>query len=91
MIIVSDVSLLNRDAWMQNQSTLQVDLSAVEHNCFAIRSHIGTNCKFCAVVKADGYGLGAVRIGSKLSNHANMLAVYSADEAGALLSAGIQS
>jgi alanine racemase len=76
---------------MRNQSTLQVDLSSVAHNCRAIRSHIGSKCKFCAVVKADGYGLGAIRLSSTLSQHADMLAVYSADEAGTLLAAGIRS
>jgi alanine racemase len=76
---------------IHNQSTLQVDLSAVEQNCVAIRSHIGKECKFCAVVKADGYGLGAVSLGSKLAERADMLAVYSADEAGALLAAGIDA
>lgn len=76
---------------MQNQSTLQIDLSAVEQNCAAIRSHIGPECKFCAVVKADGYGLGAVRLANTLAKHADMLAVYSADEAGVLFSGGVQS
>ena len=75
---------------MRNQSTLQVDLSGVAQNCRAIRSHIGSQCKFCAVVKADGYGLGALRLGSTLADYADMLAVYSADEAGALLTAGIR-
>jgi len=75
---------------MRNQSTLQVDLSGVAQNCHAIRSHIGSQCKFCAVVKADGYGLGALCVGSTLADHADMLAVYSADEAGALLAAGIR-
>ncbi len=76
---------------MHNQSTLQVDLSAVEQNCAVIRSHIGSKCKFCAVVKADGYGLGAVRLGMQLAKHVDLLAVYSADEAGVLLGGGVQS
>jgi alanine racemase len=76
---------------MQNQSTLKVDLSAVEQNCLAIRSHIGSECRLCVVVKADGYGLGALRLGSILAQHADMLAVYSADEAGVLLGGGVQS
>ena len=82
---------LERVARMHDQSTLHVDLSAVEHNCFVIRSHIGPQCKLCAVVKADGYGLGAVRVGSILANCADLLAVYSADEAGILLNAGIRT
>ena len=75
---------------LRNQSTLQVDVTAVEQNCRAIRSHIGPECKFCAVVKADGYGLGGVRLGSVLSDHADMLAVYSDDEAGSQLAGGVR-
>jgi alanine racemase len=52
-----------------------------------IRNHIGKDCGLCAVVKADGYGLGAVRVASVLGKKADMLAVYSPDEAGELVSA----
>ncbi len=71
------------------QCTLHVDLGAIDQNCAEIRKHIGSSCGFCAVVKADGYGLGALRVGSRLSAHADCLAVYSPDEAGELLAAGI--
>ncbi len=79
---------------MQTERTLQqcqlhVDLHAIESNCTVIRNHIGTQCGFCAVVKADGYGLGAARVASRLSRHADLLAVYSPDEAGELLARGI--
>ena len=81
-------------ARMQTEQTLQqcqlhVDLHAIEQNCTVIRNHIGPACGFCAVVKADGYGLGAARVASRLSQHADLLAVYSHDEAGELLSKGI--
>jgi len=52
-----------------------------------IRNHIG-DCKLCAVVKADGYGLGVSRVATQLSQFASMLAVYSPDEAMELLSSG---
>ena len=73
-------------ARMQTEQTLQqcqlhVDLHAIESNCTVIRNHIGRECLFCAVVKADGYGLGAARVASRLSQHADLLAVYSPDEA----------
>ncbi len=67
-------------------SMVQIDLNAIDQNCVAIRRHIGEKCGFCAVVKADGYGLGAVRVASRLSNYAEMFAVYSPEEAGDLLS-----
>lgn len=72
-------------------STVQIDLGAITHNCTVIRNHIGKECGLCAVVKADGYGLGAARVSSVLAQHVQMLAVYSPDEAGELLSAGINS
>ena len=79
---------------MQTEQTLQqcqlhVDLHAIESNCTVIRNHIGQKCGVCAVVKADGYGLGAARVASRLSQHADLLAVYSPDEAGELLAKGI--
>ncbi len=70
-------------------SVLQVDLSAIDHNCTVIRTHIGNQCKLCAVVKADGYGLGALRVASQLQQHAALLAVYSPEEAGDLIVGGI--
>ena len=72
-------------------SVLQIDLGAINHNCAVIRTHIGNQCKLCAVVKADGYGLGAVRVTSQLQRHADLLAVYSPSEAGELLAAGIHT
>ena len=38
----------------------EVDLCALEENFKAIRAHIGKDTKLCCVVKADGYGHGAV-------------------------------
>ena len=73
------------------QCQLHVDLNAIEHNCTLIRKHIGDECAFCAVVKADGYGLGAARVAARLSNHADLLAVYGPDEAGELLAHGIRT
>ena len=72
-------------------SVLQVDLGAIDHNCTVIRNHIGNHCKLCAVVKADGYGLGAVRVISSLQNHADLLAVYSPEEAGTLVNRGLDT
>ena len=66
-------------------SNVQIDLGAIDRNCTVIRNHIGNHCNICAVVKADGYGLGAVRVASRLAQTARMLAVYNPDEAGELL------
>jgi len=68
---------------------MQIDIGAIDHNCGVIRRHIGNACQFCAVVKADGYGLGAAKVAARLQLHADLLSVYSPDEAGELLVAGI--
>lgn len=70
-------------------STVQIDLGAIKHNCTVIRNHIGEDCGLCAVVKADGYGLGATRVAGQLEQFASMLSVYSPDEAGELLASGV--
>jgi len=72
-------------------STVQIDLGAIDHNCTVIRNLIGNHCDICAVVKADGYGLGATQVASRLAQSAKMLAVYSPDEAGELMASGILS
>jgi alanine racemase len=72
-----------------HHSTVHVDLGAIENNCNVIRNHIGDHCGLCAVVKADGYGLGAVRIAPRVGKFADLLSVYSPDEAGELLAAGV--
>ena len=39
----------------------EIDLDALAHNYTALRAHVGPNVKFLGVVKADGYGHGAVQ------------------------------
>ena len=74
-----------------HQSTIQIDLGAIEYNCRQVRNHIGVRCGLCAVIKQDGYGLGAIRVASVLGKHVDLLAVYSHDEAGELLAAGVMT
>ena len=48
---------------MPAQSTIRIDLDALEGNLRAIGAHLGGGPeRICAVVKADAYGLGAGRI-----------------------------
>jgi alanine racemase len=69
---------------------LDVDLDAVAANVRAISEHVGDGTQVCAVVKADGYGLGAVAIArAALAAGAARLAVARVDEAAALRQAGI--
>ena len=39
-----------------------IRLGAISHNVAAIRKKIGNGCGLMAVVKADGYGHGAVEV-----------------------------
>ena len=45
---------LSRPAW------LEVDLKALAYNCRNIKQKLGKNVELMAVVKADGYGIGAI-------------------------------
>ncbi len=70
---------------------VDVDLEAVRHNVRALRARAGT-AELAAVVKADGYGLGAVAIGrAALDAGAGRLCVFALDEAQALREAGIDA
>lgn len=68
----------------------EIDLDALAHNYHALRRHVGERVKFLGVVKADGYGHGAVQVARTLEKlGADYLAVSSIDEAMELRSSGI--
>jgi alanine racemase len=68
-----------------------IDLSAVAHNVEVLRNHVAPS-RLCAVVKADGYGHGAVAVGRvALEAGAEWLAVAQVPEAVALREAGIDA
>lgn len=70
---------------------IDVDLGAVRANVRALRGLAGA-AEFAAVVKADGYGLGAAEIGrAALDAGAGRLCVFALDEAQALREAGIDA
>ncbi|MBN1560418.1 alanine racemase [candidate division KSB1 bacterium] len=72
-----------RPAWVE------VDLNAVAHNVRTIKRHLG-GVKLLAVVKANGYGLGAVMMAREVvANGADYLGVVMLDEAYELRRAGI--
>ena len=48
-------------------AVLSVDLGALTGNWRMIKSRLASGCRAAAVLKADGYGLGAVPVGSALS------------------------
>lgn len=73
-----------RDTWVE------VDLDAIRGNVLALRRHIPAGTNIMAVVKADGYGHGAVHVAREaLASGASELAVAMLDEAMILRDAGI--
>lgn len=60
----------------------RVDLGAVQRNCVRLASALGEDARLCAVVKADGYGHGAVECAqAAIAGGASWLAVAAAQEA----------
>ena len=68
-----------------------VNLAAIERNCARLRSELTGGARMCAVVKADGYGHGAVPSAlAALAGGAEWLAVVSAQELAELRAAGLR-
>ena len=66
----------------------RVDVGAVERNCARLGAELGDGTQLCAVVKADGYGHGAVECArAALAGGATWLAVAAATEAAELRAA----
>ncbi len=75
-----------RDTWVE------VDLDAIRANVETFRRHLPRQTGIMAVVKADGYGHGAVQAGREaLAGGADSLAVAMLDEALVLRKAGIEA
>jgi alanine racemase len=67
----------------------RVNIAAIERNCARLRAALHEGVELCAVVKADGYGHGAVPSArAALAGGASWLAVASAQEASELRRAG---
>ena len=68
----------------------EIDLDAVRHNVALMRARLRTDCDIVAVVKADGYGHGAVQIARTVTAAGiTALAVANAEEGIELREAGI--
>jgi alanine racemase len=78
--------------WRGRPVWIEIDLDAVAENVRRIAAWVGPGTAVMAVVKADGYGLGAAQIGmAALAGGATWLAVASVDEGVQLREAGIDS
>ncbi|CAB4920917.1 unannotated protein [freshwater metagenome] len=76
---------------MPRHAAIEVDLSAITANTQAILE-ASSGAEVCAVVKADGYGHGAVQVATAaLAGGATWLAVALVEEGSVLRQAGIQA
>jgi len=69
----------------------EIDLDAIENNFEHLSSYLPENMKKLAVVKADAYGHGAVKIAKLLADKIDYFGVARADEAVELRRGGIQN
>lgn len=81
---------------MLSTNHVHIDLDAIDHNIAVLREALaapdGHPARICAVIKADAYGLGAVRVAHRLEKAGvAMLAVYTLDEAVELLGASVRT
>ncbi|SCA62439.1 Alanine racemase [Chlamydiales bacterium SCGC AG-110-P3] len=76
----------------ENSSSYIIDLSAVHHNIATIKKHLPTHTRLMMMVKADGYGTGAVTTTQFATDHGiDIAGVTHIDEAIVLRHAGIES
>src|SRR6202165_1413891 len=81
-----------RSLILDGRTWAEVSLGALVENFHAIQKHVGKNVTICAVVKADGYGHGAVECARALeSEGAEWLGVTDAAEGLALRGAGVNA
>lgn len=67
----------------------RVNLDNLLFNVHSVRKHLDPDMKLCAVVKADGYGHGAIEVAKTLENEVWGYAVATPDEAMELRASGI--
>jgi alanine racemase len=76
----------------RERAVARVNLAAIERNVARLRRATGARTALCAVVKADGYGHGAVPAArAALAGGAALLAVATAREAAQLRAAGVDA
>lgn len=79
-----------RSLILDGRTWAEVSLAALGENFHAVQKHVGPGVTICAVVKADGYGHGAVECARALeSEGATWLGVTDAAEGLALRAAGV--
>jgi len=82
----------SRSLILDGRTWAEVSLPALGENFHAVQKHVGDGVTICAVVKADGYGHGAVECALALeSEGARWLGVTDAAEGMALRLAGVKA
>ncbi len=77
---------------MQERVRARIRDGAIERNCAHLRSRLEGGARLCAVVKADGYGHGALESArAALAGGADWLAVATATEAASLRAGGVRA
>jgi alanine racemase len=81
-----------RSLILDGRTWAEVSLAALGENFHAVQKHVGKGVTICAVVKADGYGHGAIECAGALeSEGASWLGVTDAAEGLALRSSGVNA
>ena len=81
-----------RSLILDGRTWAEVSLSTLGENFHAVQKHVGNAVAICAVVKADGYGHGAVECARALESvGAQWLGVTNAAEGLALRAAGVKA
>ena len=76
---------------MQERASARIRDGAIERNCALLRSGLESGSRLCAVVKADGYGHGALPAArAAVAGGADWLAVATAGEAAVLRAGGVR-
>lgn len=83
---------MKKPATVTGPTWLEVDLNALASNVGALRKHVGPDIELMAIVKADGYGAGAIQCSrAALAGGADSLGVSRIAEAIALRQCGLQT
>lgn len=80
------------DAWEGRPTFAVIDLDALAVNVRTMKAHVGPDVRLTVVVKANGYGHGAIPVAEiALANGAHGVAVATVDEGAQLRKAGINA
>lgn len=80
----------NHRSFEYHRSFVRINLSAIKDNFDALKSLIRPETKAMAIVKANAYGHGAVRVAKELEDRADYFAVAAMEEAMELRESGIK-